>query len=75
MKLKIGFMDEEDSVQEHSLESEQPKKRTREAKKDEKRKKEKKRSSSVQELSPEGGKCYVSSVRFLLLIFTVILLN
>ena len=55
----------------HSMVSEQPKKkRTREAKKDEKRK-EKKRSSSFQELSPEGGKCYVSSVRFLLPILTV----
>ena len=55
-KVKIGIMDEEDSVQEHSLESEQPKKkRTREAKKDEKRKK--KKSSTFQELSPEGGKC------------------
>ena len=53
-KLKFGIMDEEEYVQEHSLESAQPKKkRTKEAKKEEKRKK----SSSFQEPSPEGGKC------------------
>ena len=52
-------MDEEEFVQEHSLESAQPKKRSRDTKKEEKRKM--RRSSSVQEASPEGGKFSVQS--------------